>query len=454
MSKSRINRRSITPGRAGRAAARLAAVSAPPADGSSWYRITNKADETCEVMIYDEIGYWGITAKHFDEDLAKVTAKTITLRINSPGGNVFDGFAIYSALRAHAATVNVHIDGVAASIASVIAMAGDTVTIAKRAFVMIHDPSSYAFGNASDLRKEAELLDKIRDQIAGTYADRCGGEVEDIKKKMAEETWFDSESAMEFGLVDAVAGDDDEDQEDSADLARTAAKVAMFSDKLPEPLKRVASAIASPPPPVAPKPLSTPKTETPMALKISLKDGKQFVNINGTEHEVEGSQPAPQPSNQATGPTAADVSKAATDAVAAERAYRRDFTTAVAASGMDAKTAGDFETKFYGRPIEDVKFLASNAIGARASAVGEGSSEQPAGGKDKGKDEDPEKSVTDAATKRFDTEPGVRQMFGAQHAAKGTDQYKAAQARYVEGELKQFRDNAPANRAKLISGAA
>ena len=456
-SRARASRSNLGPGRAGRAAARLAAQSSPRGDGSSWYRITAKGPDCVEVMIYDEIGYWGITAKKFCEDLAAIEASSITLRINSPGGQVFDGFAIYSALQAHEAEVHVKIDGLAASIASIIAMAGDTVEIGPNAFVMIHDPSSYAFGNAADLRKEADLLDKLRDAIAKVYADKSGKPLDQIKAKMAEETWFTGDEALEFGLVDSIASDDDDDddQEDRADLARTAAKVAIFSAKLPERLKRVAAAVAGAHPP---SPFSTPKTETPMALKITIRDGKQFVNIDGKEHEVENGQPAPtpapaaQPTNSAAPISQADLEAAKRQAVEDERKYAAEFDTAVTASGMDAAKAAQFRKDFYGRPIADVKWLATNAIGARATAVGEGGAapEQP---KDK-KNEDPEKAITDAAVKRFDAEQGVRNMFGAKHAVKGTDQYKAACDRYVAGELKHYRDNLPANRSQLISGAA
>lgn len=175
-----------------------------------------------------------------------------------------------------------------------------------------------------------------------------------------------------------------------------------------------------------------------MATKITIRDGKQFVNINGTEHEVEGSQPAPQPSNSATTITAADVSKAATDAVEKERAYRRDFTTAVAAAGMDAKVAADFEVKFYGRPIEDVKFLASNAIGVRAKAVGEGNSDTP----ENKQDADPEKKISDEAGKRFDSDSSVRRSYGLRNDDVASDEYKNVRQRHINGELRWHRDQA------------
>lgn len=172
---------------------------------TDWYKITNKADIT-EISIYDEIGYVGVTAGDFIRDLESVKSSKISLRLNSPGGDVFDGIAIMNALKNHKAEVTVHIDGLAASIASVIAMAGDHVVMAKNATLMIHDAWTMGIGNAKDLRKTADLLDKTSDNIASIYADRTGIDSETWRAKMGEETWFSAEEAVEAGLADEVAG--------------------------------------------------------------------------------------------------------------------------------------------------------------------------------------------------------------------------------------------------------
>ena len=437
----------------------------PTAPGQTWYRITNKGPDTCEVMIYDEIGYYGIKAESFVSELGKVTAKTITLRINSPGGQVFDGFAIYNALKAHPAQVNVKIEGVAASIASIIALAGDSVQIAETGYFMIHDPSSYAFGTAADLRKEAELLDKLRDSIADVYAKASGKPIEAIKAQMSAETWFNADEAVAFGLADSVVGkadddeDDDEDPENRMDLTRAVAAMAASGVKLPRKLGRIAAkaqASSSTTPAAAPAAPTSPthphQTETPMALKITVRDGKQFVNINGTEHEVENGSPvAPAASGQPQNAAPADqIAAAEKKAVEKERAYRTEFTTAVATANMDAKTAEDFEKKFYGRPIEDVKFLASSHIGARTAAVGEGT---PAAKPEDKKDEKPEDVIRAYAAKRFDFEPQVRNIFGARYAVPGSDQYKASQARYIDRELAMYRDAKPKQQAEMLAAA-
>lgn len=170
----------------------------------AWYRITNRLD-SAQVHIYAEIGAWGITADAMCKELTALDAKAIDVRINSPGGDVFDGIAIHNALAAHPATINVHVDGVAASIASVIAMAGDKVTMARGSQMMIHEGHTVAVGAAADMRKQADLLDTVSDTIAGFYADRAGGTVPDWRNRMRKETWYSAEEAVQAGLADEVA---------------------------------------------------------------------------------------------------------------------------------------------------------------------------------------------------------------------------------------------------------
>ena len=170
-----------------------------------WFRFRNADDaEQAELFIYDEIGWFGIMADDFRRELAGVTAPSIALKLNSPGGDVFDGIAIYNLLQQHSASVNVTVDGIAASIASVIAMAGERVEIAKGALMMIHEPFGLVIGDANDMRKQAEALDKMGDSIAGIYAARAGGAAEEWRARMADETWFDADEAVEAGLADAV----------------------------------------------------------------------------------------------------------------------------------------------------------------------------------------------------------------------------------------------------------
>jgi ATP-dependent protease ClpP protease subunit len=171
---------------------------------ADWYRIENKGDDSALVYIYDEIGYFNITASDFAKDLNALKAKQITLHLNSPGGEVFDGIAIMNALRNHPATITVRIDGLAASVASVIAMAGDKIYIAPEAQMMIHDANGMAIGNAKDMRTLAALLDKCSDTIAGVYAARAGGEVDTWRALMREESWYNAEEAVAVGLADEI----------------------------------------------------------------------------------------------------------------------------------------------------------------------------------------------------------------------------------------------------------
>lgn len=186
--------------------------------GHEWYRFEAKSADEVEVWIYDEIGYWGTTADDFARALSDVTAKSITLRLNSPGGSVFDGVAIYNALVQHPATVNVKVDGVAASIASVIAMAGDTVTMGRGTRMMIHNPSGFAGGQAKDFRAFADLLDELAKDIGGFYAHRAGGSVDQWLTTMDGEKWYSAQEAVDAGLADSVLGEDAAPTKDSVEV--------------------------------------------------------------------------------------------------------------------------------------------------------------------------------------------------------------------------------------------
>jgi ATP-dependent Clp protease protease subunit len=171
-------------------------------------QIHNKGNKTAEVLIYDTIGAgWmgGISAQDFAKDLKALgSLDTINVRINSEGGSVFDGIAIYNTLLSNKATVTVDIDGLAASIASIIAMAGDTIRMANNALFMIHDPWTFAMGSADELREQADLLDKVRDQLVTTYVSRSSIDAEKVSALMADETWMSSQEALDHGLIDEI----------------------------------------------------------------------------------------------------------------------------------------------------------------------------------------------------------------------------------------------------------
>lgn len=188
-----------------------------PGEKPGWYRVENRAEVTAEVHIYDEIGAWGVTASDFVRDLASVSASTINVHINSPGGDVWDGIAIHNAIKNHAATMNVRIDGLAASAASFIAMAGDSVVIEPNAQMMIHDALCAIVGNATELRELADMLDRTSDSIAGMYAAKAGGKAGDWRAAMKDETWYNAEEALSAGLADSIAGAEEDDDTDEGD---------------------------------------------------------------------------------------------------------------------------------------------------------------------------------------------------------------------------------------------
>ena len=170
-----------------------------------WFTLKNQSNQPAELLIYDVIGDWqGLSAKELVSDLKAISADDITVRINSPGGSVFDGIAIYNALRYHPANIHVRIEGLAASIASVIAMAGDTITMAENSLMMIHNPLGWVGGEAEDMRRTADMLDKATEAIALAYSGKSGTPVNDITPLMSQETWMTAKEAQDKGFIDQV----------------------------------------------------------------------------------------------------------------------------------------------------------------------------------------------------------------------------------------------------------
>ncbi len=164
-----------------------------------------KEDQTADIYIYDEIGGWGISARRFTEDLISLgNLSHINLHIHSPGGEVFDGIAIYNQLKNHSATITVYIDGLAASMASVIAMVGDTVIMPKNAMMMIHKPWGVSWGDANDMREYADLLDKLENVLIPAYVAKTGKTTEEITAMLEQETWLDGDECVEHGFADKV----------------------------------------------------------------------------------------------------------------------------------------------------------------------------------------------------------------------------------------------------------
>ena len=173
----------------------------------NWYAMEDNGD-TATIRIYDIIGWPFVDADTFVNELNRITASTIIVAINSPGGDVFDGTAIYNALKEHPAKIITRIDGIAASMASIIALAGDEITIAPNAYYMIHNAFGFVFGDYRDMQKAADLLDRINNNLAATYSQRTGKSMSDIRDMMDAETWLIGSELVDQGFADSVTQGD------------------------------------------------------------------------------------------------------------------------------------------------------------------------------------------------------------------------------------------------------
>ena len=222
-----------------------------------WYEIRSQEEgrggEKAEIFIYDDIGYSGMTAKDFVEDLKALgDVKELTVRINSYGGEVFAGLAIYNFLARHPANVTVWVDGIAASIASVIAMAGDKVIMPDNAFMMIHRSWGLVIGNAETMEEWAEIMRKFDNSIMLTYQKKSPKPVDEIEQLMSDESWLTAAEAVEWGFADEV----------SAPVELAARATFRVFNKLPEPLKN-APVVSDNPPRQEPDPAPQPAAIDP-----------------------------------------------------------------------------------------------------------------------------------------------------------------------------------------------
>jgi ATP-dependent Clp endopeptidase proteolytic subunit ClpP len=192
-------------------------------------------NSTAVIDVYDVIGGWELNAQTFKALLKTITAPKIQLNINSPGGSVFDAFAMFDDLRQHPAEVHVRVTGLAASAASLLAMAGDTIEIADNGFLMIHNAWNVAVGDKAEMTSQAKLLGQIDTRLAKTYAARTGQDVADIVEMMDSETWLDAEDATRLGFADEVG--------DVADAKNLAHDLSSYS-QVPGVLTRAARTAA------------------------------------------------------------------------------------------------------------------------------------------------------------------------------------------------------------------
>ena len=178
-----------------------------------WNLVKNEKEKTAELILYGSIGsdeYWDdISDKVFKQDIENLgDVENITLHINSPGGSVFSAVAIANTLKNHKAKVTANIDGLAASAATIITSACDTVRMPKNALFMIHNPITFAYGNNQEMQKTVEMLDKVKNSIIETYLNKTKTDKETLSELMDNETWMDAETAKEYGFVDEIVDEE------------------------------------------------------------------------------------------------------------------------------------------------------------------------------------------------------------------------------------------------------
>ena len=170
-----------------------------------WYNFQNKAGKPADVYIFDEIGTYGITAQEFITDIKDLKDTPINLRINSLGGDVFDGMAMYNVIKRREAKTTVYIEGIAASIATIISLGADEVVMAENSLFMIHNAWGGTMGEAKDMRKTADTLEKITGELTDIYRKKTGLSYDALAEMMDEETWLNANEALEMGFIDTIS---------------------------------------------------------------------------------------------------------------------------------------------------------------------------------------------------------------------------------------------------------
>ena len=187
---------------------------------NKWYEIKNQASEYSDVYIFNDIGTFGITAQKFVDDIKNLDGRDIALHINSVGGEVFEGMAMHSIIKNRKGKTVAYIEGIAASIATVIALAADEVVMTENSLFMIHNAWGSSQGDAKEMMKQARVLEKISNEIAEIYVKKTGKSYDMIMDLMSNETWMTAEEAFEYGFIDTIS-----------DAIKVAAKAYLFNLK-------------------------------------------------------------------------------------------------------------------------------------------------------------------------------------------------------------------------------
>ena len=287
----------------------------------TWYNFKQTDTDPAVLSIFDDIGAFGVSAKSFLNDLASAQGDSVRVEINSPGGDVFAGLAIYNGLRNSGKKVNVRVLGLAASAASLVAMAGDTIEMPENSFMMVHNPWGFAMGGASDMRDTADMLDKLGVSLASTYAKRTGKSAEEITALLDAETWMSAAEAVDAGFATAV-------------ISEVPVKAAFDLDRLPANVRAAyASAKAlAPAPAPAPAPEDDPAENKPEASAPMLADAIE-------------SQAAAADLSAFAAVFAADASLDTQDKIAARIAEAREINALCKLAGFPEEAAGLIKAK-------------------------------------------------------------------------------------------------------------
>ena len=287
----------------------------------TWYNFKQTDTDPAVLSIFDDIGAFGVSAKSFLNDLASAQGDSVRVEINSPGGDVFAGLAIYNGLRNSGKKVNVRVLGLAASAASLVAMAGDTIEMPENSFMMVHNPWGFAMGGASDMRDTADMLDKLGASLASTYAKRTGKSAEEITALLDAETWMSAAEAVDAGFATAV-------------ISEVPVKAAFDLDRLPANVRAAytsakASAPAPAPAPVpAPAPAPAPEDDPAPTLADTIESQAAAADLSAFAAVF-----------------AADASLDTQDKIAARIAEAREINALCKLAGFPEEAAGLIKAK-------------------------------------------------------------------------------------------------------------
>lgn len=319
---------------------------------SNLFEIKAAGSDRVEVWIYSDIGEWedwgDVSAKQVNTELAKHKGKSIDLRVNSYGGSVMQAMAMYTALKKHGGEITAYIDGVAASAASFVVMAADNIVMPSNAMMMIHNPWGFASGEASDMRKTADLLDKMRDQMLDIYAARTNVDRDEIASMLDAETWMTGDEAVIKGFADELG-------EEIVDAYATASEFVFAGQRFSRDRLNMPSRIA------AKLETREPKSQTPK--EVQAMDPKNVEELRAKFPELCNALVA-DAAAKAEAPHADAIKAAAEAAVAAERQRLQEIDEISATVDPALVAKAKYET---GESAKDLAFNAMKQQQAKGS---------------------------------------------------------------------------------------